>query len=140
MSFRRRTFPEILENVLIKLADGVPAEEQPFPPPGATVPPFRHTLQKAGNGVAEAISVYGSRDGQPHLFRRNDDYRLLNDKRTLEWTAQAELPDPGTLVSISYFPHGANPVFTDLQIGSVVRTVSESVCLEIGRLYAQLEA
>jgi hypothetical protein len=134
MSFRRRPFPEVLDNLLSQLAGGVAAEEHPFPPPGDA--PFRHALQRPP--VAEMVSVYGSRDAQPRLFRRDKDYKLL-DAKTLEWQEGAELPDPGTLISVSYFPKSAQPVLTDLQTGSVVRTLAESVGLEIARLYAQLE-
>lgn len=135
MSFRRRPFPEVLDNLLSQLAGGVAAEEHPFPPPGSA--PFRHGLQRPP--VTEVVSVYGSRDAQPRLFRRDQDYKLL-DAKTLEWQEGAELPDPGTLISVSYFPKSAQPVLTDLQTGSVVRTLAESVGLEIARLYAQLES
>ncbi len=135
MSFRRRPFPEVLDNLLSQLAGGVAAEEHPFPPPGAA--PLRHALQRPP--VAEMVSVYGSRDAQPRLFRPDKDYKLL-DAKTLEWQEGAQLPDPGTLISVSYFPKSAQPVLTDLQTGSVVRTLAESVGLEIARLYAQLEA
>ena len=135
MSFRRRPFPEVLDNLLSQLAGGVAAEEHPFPPPGAA--PFRHGLLRPP--VAEVVSVYGSRDAQPRLFRRDQDYKLL-DAQTLEWQTGAELPDPGTLIAVSYFPRSAQPVLTDLQTGSVVRTLAETVGLEIARLYAQLEA
>jgi hypothetical protein len=136
MSFRRRPFPEVLDNLLSQLAGGVAAEEHPFPPAGAA--PLHHALQRPP--VAEVVSVYGSRDAQPRLFRRDVDYKLLPDRQTIEWQKGAELPDPGTLIAVSYFPASAQPVLTDLQTGSVVRTLAESVGLEIARLYAQLDA
>jgi hypothetical protein len=134
MSFRRRTFPEVLDHLLSQIAGGVAGEEHPFPPAASA---SRHSLQRTP--VAEVISVYGSRDAQPRLFRRDKDYTLAGDS-TLEWLEGAELPDPGTLISVSYFPKSAQPVLTDLQTGSVIRTLTESVGLEIARLYAQLEA
>lgn len=138
MSFRRRPFPEVLDNLLSQIAGGVAGEEHPFPSPGTAAAPFRHGLQRPP--VAELVSVYGSRDAQPRLFRRDKDYKLLPDRQTVEWLEGAELPDPGTLISISYFPASAQPVLTDLQTGSVIRTLSESIGLEIARLYAQLDA
>jgi hypothetical protein len=134
MSFRRHTFPEVLDHLLSQIAGGVAGEEHPFPPAAV---PNRHSLQRPP--VAEVVSVYGSRDAQPRQFRRDKDYKLA-DESTLEWLEGAELPDPGTLISVSYFPKSAQPVLTDLQTGSVIRTLAESVGLEIARLYAQLEA
>ena len=138
MTFRRRTFPEVLDNLLTDVAGGVAAEAHPFPPPGAAAPPFRHSLEQPP--VAQVTSLYGSRDGQPRQFRRDVDFALLPDGQTLEWLASAELPDPGTLVFVNYLPAAAQPILTDLQTGSVVRTLAESLALEIARLHAQLEA
>ncbi len=137
MSFRRRPFPEVLDNLLTSTTQGVAAETHPFPPPGATAPPYRHTLQQPP--VATVISVYGSRDGQPVLFRQGADYQLLEDQPILEWQEGAQLPDLGTLLQVNYYPQSSQPVLTDLLTGSVLRTLAESVALEIARLYAQLE-
>lgn len=134
MTFRRRTFPEVLDNLLTAITGGVSAESHPFPPPP---PGDVHNLQQPP--VGDIISVYGSRDSQPHLFRKNTDYKLGVDKRTLQWQEGAELPDPGTLILVNYYPASIAPVVTDLYVGSVVRTLAESVALEMARLYAQLE-
>lgn len=137
MSFRRRTFPEVLDSLLTGIAGGVAAESHPFPP-GENGAPLRHSLQQPR--AQQVVSVFGSRDGQPKLFRSGVDYRLLEDGQTLTWLDGAELPDPGTLVYFNYFPESAVPVLTDLSTGSVVRTLAETVGLEVARLSAQLEA
>lgn len=138
MSLRRRVFPEVLENILTSVSGGVAAESHPFPPPDGS--PLQHDLQRPP--VADVVSVYGSRDGQPHLFRKGVDYDLLDDPQpqTLGWKEGAELPDEGTLIQVNYRPEFASPVLTDLHAGSVVRTLSESISLELAGLYAQLEA
>lgn len=136
MSFRRHTFPEILHSVLTDVTGGVAAEAQPFPPSGAASPPFQHTLLRGP--VSEIVSVYGGRDGQPHLFAKDKDYKLVNG-RILEWQKSADLPDPGTLFYINYYPQSAIPVLTDIETGSVLRTLSEAVSLEMASLSAQLD-
>jgi hypothetical protein len=137
MTFRRRTYPEMLDSLLTAITKGVAAEAHPFPPERGG-PPFRHSLQQPP--VASIVSVYGSRDGEPQLFRQNTDYRLDPDRQTLVWQEGAQLPDAGTLIHVNYYPVAAQPVLTDIHTGSVVRTLAESVGLEIARLYAQLEA
>lgn len=134
MTFRRRTFPEVLDNLLTTITKGVAAESHPFPPEATS--PLQHNLQQPP--VADIISVYGSRNGQPHIFRKDVDYQLV-DRQVLEWKPGAELPDPDTLVSINYYPVAAQPVLTDIQTGSVIRTLAETTALELARLYAQLE-
>ena len=136
MSLRRRTYPEVVDNVLTALTQGVAAESHPFPPPTGG-PPFTHPLERPP--VASVVSVYGSRGGAPHRFRDGADYALADDA-TLAWQDGADLPDAGTLIQVNYLPADAEPVLTDIQTGSVVRTLSEAMAKEMARLYAQLEA
>ena len=94
MSFRRSTFPEVLDSLLTDITGGVPAEPQPFPPSGASGPPYQHTLLQGP--AASVISVYGTRDGQPYLFVKDKDYTLVNG-RVLGWHRARTAP------------HGARP-------------------------------
>ena len=136
MSFRRHIFPEVLDALLTKLVGGEAAESHPFPPDDKG-PPFKHSLLRPN--VVDIVSVYGSLNGDPHLFRKNADYALQNGN-TLQWaTKGADLPDEGTLIYVNYTTQSAQPVVTDIQTGSVVRTLSESFGLEIASLYAQLQ-
>src|SRR5262249_20317735 len=139
MSFRRRIFPEILESLLTSMTGGVAAESQPFPPPGATGPPFANELQQPP--VADVVSVWGTVGGEAHLFRKNVDYSLSGDGRSLVWAAQgADYPDAGTLFTVNYRPAAAQSDLTDVQVGSVLRTLTETTALELARLYAVLES
>jgi uncharacterized phage protein gp47/JayE len=141
MSFTRRTFPEVLDNLLSDITGGVAAEAHPFPPPGSDAPPYRHSLQQPP--ASDIISLYGVRNGESHLFRKGVDYALLPDHQTVAWIdvkKGAQLPDPGTLLYINYYPAAAKRTLSDLHVGSVLRTLTESISLEIGRLYAQLQA
>ncbi|HEX6558415.1 MAG TPA: baseplate J/gp47 family protein, partial [Longimicrobiales bacterium] len=81
---------------------------------------------------------YGTRGGESHRFRKGADFVL--DGNALVWPDGAELPDAGTVVQVNYFgPARPGPV-TDIQTGSVVRTLAETVALEMAGLYAQMEA
>ena len=135
MTFRRRTYPEVLDNLLTSLTGGISAEPHPYPPEDRD--PARHHLLKPK--ADRIVSVYGRRDGQPHLFRADKDYRLL-DGTALVWLEGAALPDEGSLILVNYYPESALPILTDIQTGSVVRTLTETSALEIARLHAQLEA
>jgi hypothetical protein len=138
MSFRRRTFPEVLENLLTTLTGGVASESQPFPPPGQTAAPYTLVLQQPP--AADVVSVWGARDGEPHEFRKGTDYQLSDDGRTIVLPEKgAEFPDPASLLYVNYVPAAAQPELTDLQIGSVLRTLCETTALELGRIYALLE-
>jgi uncharacterized phage protein gp47/JayE len=136
MSFRRRNYPEVLDNLLTTLVGGVAAETHPFPP--TEDGPLEHPLEQPP--VRQIVSVYGIRNGQQKLFRVGSDYELKPDKQTLAWVSADVVPDNGTLIYVNYLREDVIPTLTDLQVGSVARTMTESVALEIARLYAQLEA
>ncbi|MBI3953334.1 MAG: baseplate J/gp47 family protein [Chloroflexi bacterium] len=138
MSFQRRSFPEVLDNILTAIVGGVAAEAHPFPPPATAAASYRHNLQQPP--AADVVSVYGSRNGEPHLFRKGTDYKLSSDRQAIEWQKGADLPDAGSVLHINYTVPAAQAPLTDLHVGSVVRTLAESVALEIAGLYAQLEA
>lgn len=136
MSFRRSPFPEVLENLLTAVTRGVAAEPHPFPPGNGEGPP-RHALRRPP--VARVVSVRGSLGGEPHLFVAERDFRLAEGS-SIEWLEGGDRPDAGTLFQVCYYPRGAEPDLTDVQTGSVVRTLCESVALELARLSAQLQA
>lgn len=136
MSFRRRNYPEVLDNLLTALVGGVAAEAHPFPPPAGGA--LSHSLEQPP--VKQVVSVYGTRNGEPYLFRVGTDYQLQADKQTLVWINNSQVPDEGTLIYVNYLREDDSPGLTDLQVGSVIRTITESIALEIARLYAQLEA
>ena len=140
MSFRRRSYPEVLENVLTGLIGGVAAESHAYPPQGgknggATTGPHEHALENPP--VDAIISVYGIRNNQSFQFIKESDYKLENNK--LLWLEEANTPDLGSVFQINYRTKAAVSPFNDLQVGSVLRTLSESFCLEIAGLYAQAE-
>lgn len=139
MSFRRRNYPEVIDNLLTSVVKGVSAEQHPFPPAGAQNPPYAHSLERSP--AADIIAVYGSRNGQSHAFVKNTDYVLSEDGAQLQWMKEgAQLPDKGTVFHVNYLPESATGTLSDIHVGSVLRTLTESVGLEIARLYAQLEA
>lgn len=141
MSYRRRTFPEVLDRLLVATVGGIAAEEHPFPPSPSLLPsddlPYLHALLYAP--VVQVISLFGTRDGQSHLFRVDKDYALSADKQSIAWLEGGEQPDQGSVISVNYLHKEAKANLNDLYVGSVTRTLSESIGLELARLYAQLE-
>jgi hypothetical protein len=137
MSFRRRTYPEVLDGLLTGIVGGQSGESHAFPPADSG-PPYIYALEKAP--VAQLVSVWGSRNGQPHLFVGDTDYAQAGDGQTLIWQEGGEWPDPGSLFQVNYLPDTAGTGLDDLYVGSVLRTLAEVMGLEIARLYAQLDA
>lgn len=139
MSFRRRTYTEVLDELLTTLVGGVAAEAHPYPPPttSASSDPV-HRLEQPPAG--QVVAVHGARGGQPHRFVEVTDWTMEVDGTAVTWVAGGDRPDEGTLVHVTYVPVAATPELTDLQVGSVTRTLAEAAALELARLEAQLQA
>jgi len=85
--------------------------------------------------VLEIVKIEGTVKGAPFVFRRDADYRLSGNM--VEWLREGEKPDDHTPFFVNYrldAPQG----ITDINPGSVIRTIVESVALEIDYLYAQM--
>jgi uncharacterized phage protein gp47/JayE len=137
MSFRRKTYPEIADNLLNRLLGGVSGEVHAFPPPNASKPPYSHALERAP--AAEITSVFGLHNGESYAFAKGIDFDLASDGQAIKWKDNAALPDAGSVVEINYLPKARDTRINDLYVGSVVRTLLEATALETAGLYAQLE-
>jgi uncharacterized phage protein gp47/JayE len=137
MSFRRRDYLEVLDGLLTALVGGVSAESHAFPPPGDAEPP-RHQLEAPP--ARALVSVFGARNGASVRFRAGNDVALTPDGRALVWAEGGDRPDPGTMILVNYLREGAQPTLSDIEVGSVARTLTEAVAMESARLYAQMQA
>ncbi len=136
MSFRRRTYPEIMENVLTGLTGGISAENHAYPPSSSGQKLFEHALEHPP--VAAIVSVYGVRNNLTYQFVKGSDYDLKNNK--LVWLEKGNTPDAGSNFLVNYRRAGASSGLNDLHVGSVLRTLAESFSVELAGLYAQAEA
>lgn len=137
MSFRRKSYPEIADNLLNRVLGGVSGEAHAFPPANASKPPYLHPLQQAP--VAEITSVFGLLNGASHAFVKGADFELSSDGQSLKWRNDGALPDAGSVVDINYLPKARDTRANDLYVGSVLRTLMEAIALETAGLYAQLD-
>lgn len=136
MSFRRRTYPELMDNILTRLIGGIAAESYPFPPATGTAPPLRHPLERPP--VKKISSVYGLRNGSGYRFSEGVDF-TLEDEQVLQWVDGGALPDKGSTFQVNYFSGATTSPVTDIQVGSVARTLMEAAALEMAGLYAQMQ-
>lgn len=153
MSFSGRTYEDIVTDLLTNLTQGVTGE--------------RHVVSYEGTGrnavagdivlqrrpvhrvsrVSGLMAAPGTPERVPVEFTLND-YELVaspedgEDRHTIRFLPfAARRPAPETEVVVSYYPRTTDPkVLTDVQPGSVVRTLLETMARELAVLYAQLDA
>jgi uncharacterized phage protein gp47/JayE len=128
MTFVRKSYGEITDSILAQITKGVVSEKYEHAP-------SRTKYRLGYPNIKDIVSVKGTLKGAPFTFRKGTDYRLSDGM--LEWLREGEKPDRYTLFFAYYLvdvPRG----ITDVNPGSVTRTLVESVALEMDFLYAQM--
>jgi len=128
MAFVKKSYEEITEGILSQITKGIVNEKHVYE--------LNRTKYKLANTpVKSIVKVEGVVDRTGHTFRAIVDYKLVEDM--LEWLPEGDKPDDKTVFSVNYvfgFPSG----ITDINPGSVVRTLVEAVSREIEFLYGQM--
>jgi uncharacterized phage protein gp47/JayE len=128
MAFMKRSYEEIQENILTQITRGVVNEKYTYD--------VNRSKYKLGNTpVKEIVKVEGILNGSGYTFSKGEDYKLSGDM--LEWAVDGDKPDDGTTFFVNYVFIGPTGI-TDVNPGSVVRTIVGAASREIEYLYEQL--
>lgn len=151
MSFVDRDFPAIVRDVLTNLTQGVSQETHRvvYDPLASPVVVPDIVLQRRPVARVSRVEGYiagASADDEPlpWTFSLNDYTLVANpadpaDRSTLRFLPGGRRPAPNSELRINYYPRTTDPTpLTDLNVGSVVRTLSEAISREMALLYAQL--
>jgi len=151
VSFVDRDFPAIVRDVLTNLTQGVSQETHRvvYDPNASPVVVPDIVLQRrpvARVSLVEGFIAGRSVDDEPlpWTFSLNDYTLVANpadpaDRSTLRFLPGGRRPAPNSELRINYYPRTTDPTpLTDLNVGSVVRTLSEAISRELALLYAQL--
>lgn len=151
MSFVDRLFPDITRDILTNLTQGVTGESHRVDYDATARPPVVPDIVLERRPVRRVSFVQGliaaAKAGDPptpYVFTLND-YELVpnpqdtTDLNTLRFLPFGKKPAPGTDVLVNYYPRTTDPTpLTDLNVGSVVRTLVEAMSKELAILYTQL--
>lgn len=127
--FRKKTYPEIVDDILEQLTKGVIKEKYDWDPDQ-----FKYKLRNTP--VRAIVKVEGLLRGSQHTFVNAGDYRRTGNN--VEWVSPGEKPDDATPFYVSY-TFGEPSGITDVNPGSVVRTIVEAIAREMDFLYEALD-
>jgi hypothetical protein len=138
VSYASEPYVQFVDDLLTALTGGVIRDEFRFLPENEP-----YLLHAPGPPVPSTVRISGQAAGAYRRFQSGKDYKLEPDF-TVAWldTADAVLPDPGTVFYANYEyngPAGVNPPLTDRNPGSVTRLLAESFAREYAVLSRQLE-
>jgi uncharacterized phage protein gp47/JayE len=128
MAFRRRSYEETRDSILSQITKGVVNERHVYDA-------FQTKYRLENTPVREIVKVDGLVGGSTTTFSEGVDYRLVGDM--LELLPDGTKPDEKTVFFVNY-TIGESQSLTDVNPGSVVRTIVEAVSREMDFLYAQL--
>lgn len=133
MSFRKRGFQELVDDILTELTGGIVNEPIRFVVPNGDQP----TFPLENTPVNRIASITGTVGGEFHQFS-NTDFELTANRAAVRWLNNV-LPDANSLFFVDYYSTSAQSPITDRNVGSVARTLVEAIGRELATLYEQLD-
>lgn len=131
-----RLYPEIRDDLLTALVGGVVNEPIIFDE--------KIDLYRLAQTASEVRSVTGTRtdddthEAQRYTFQKEIDFVFSQADSAIIWQKGGKLPDDDSIFYVDYFiPDSRSPI-TDINVGSVSRTITEAIGREIAVVYQQI--
>jgi uncharacterized phage protein gp47/JayE len=129
LPYVKKTYRQIAKDILTQICGGETTEEH-----GYVVGKTSYKL--SNTPVTEVKAVEGTSKGSRKLFVKDTDYRFIDD--SVEWLGGGDHPDEDTSFTVQY-AFSRQSIISDVNPGSVVRTIAEAISREIEYLYLQME-
>lgn len=131
-----RPYLEIVDDLLVALVGGVVNEPIIYDLKSDLYPlsqPARDV-----RGVTGTIDAGDKPDGEHHTFLKEVDFIFNPDKSAVVWQDGGKKPKDETRFYVDYFVPASRSPLSDLNVGSVTRTLSEAIGREIAAVYQQI--
>jgi uncharacterized phage protein gp47/JayE len=158
VTYTARRYDEIVRDMLTTLTGGTVRESVVVPPDTAPLLKLReHPVRRISHAEGQVSITLLKPDPlnptkkipqqelRPYRFT-DAEFELVattgneSDKDAIRFRDKGQKPVPGSTLTINYYPVQTDPVpLTDVTVGSVVRTLLETVGFELALSYQQLE-
>jgi uncharacterized phage protein gp47/JayE len=142
VTYAPRLYPEIVVDLLTTLTGGTVRESLLVPQTGDLPKLANRPVRRVSNLVGQVAA----KDGTPIDFKfTSADFELVSstggtDLDLIRFRDGGRRPAPATTLTVNYYPVQTPPTpLTDLNVGSVVRTLMESVARELAVTYLHLQ-
>ena len=158
MTFQARTYDAIVRDMLTTLTGGTVRETIVVPPDTPLMPKLRnHPVRRISNVDGEIeVTITVPDPANPAKKKTEQERRPVSfgaadfelvattgndaDKDAIRFREKGRKPVPGSTLVVNYYPVQTDPVpLTDVNIGSVIRTLLETIGVEMALTYQQLE-
>lgn len=127
-----RPYQQIVDDILTGIVGGVVNEPIIFD--------IKSNLYPLAEPAADLRSITGTTAGKPYAFIKEIDFTFNAGRNAVEWDSTGTLPDDNTTFHVDYFRQNARSPLTDINVGSVTRTLSEAIARETAFVYQQINA
>jgi hypothetical protein len=131
-----RPYAEVVDDLLTAIVGGVVNEPIIF-----DVKILLYSLaEPAGDirGVTGTIRRENSSQDEHFTFQKTVDFNFDQGKNAVAWLPGGTHPKDDTVFYVDYFRSQSHSPLTDINIGSVTRTLSEAIGREIATVYQQI--
>ena len=149
MTYVPRTYDGIVRDLLTTLTGGTVRETLIAPVAGATLVPdkLRDRPVRRISHLEGETSVGAGADAPRIPYRFTEvDFELIStsgdpsEADAIRFREGGRMPVPGSTLTVNYYPVAAPPVpVNDVNVGSVVRTLLETVARELAETYQHLQ-
>jgi len=126
-----RPYQEIVDDVLTAITGGVTNEPIIFD--------LKSDLYPLAKPARDIRGITGTVQQKHFAFRKEADFLFDEGSNGVAWVDGGTRPDDETVFYVDYFLVDSRSPITDLNVGSVTRTISEAVSREIAVVYEQLK-
>ncbi len=127
-----RSYQEVVDDLLTAIVGGVVNEPIVFD--------LKETFYPLSQRAADVRTITGTRGGRHHAFQKGVDFVFSEGDNAVVWQEGAAQPDDETIFYVDYFlpeSQSRSPL-SDINVGSVTRTLSEAIGREIATVYQQV--
>lgn len=127
-----RPYQEIVDDILTAIVGGVVNEPIFFD--------LKETFYPLSQPAADVRGITGTRDKLHYTFQKEVDFLFSEGDNAVAWQPGAAQPDDETIFYVDYFrpeSQSRSPL-SDINVGSVTRTLSEAIGREIATVYQQV--
>ncbi len=130
VSLVERPYQEVVDDILTAIVGGVVNEPIIF-----DIKRLDYALAQPATDVR---NVTGTVSKERHVFQKEIDYLFSAGDNALVWQQGGTLPDDNTIFYVDYFKTESRSPLTDINVGSVNRTLGEAIGREITTVYQQI--
>ncbi len=131
-----RPYQEIVDDILTAIVGGVVNEPIIFDVKSLLYPLAEPA--QAIRSITGTIEAPDKPEGVHHTFQKEVDFLFNLDKNAVVWQEGGRKPQDETRFYVDYFRPNSRSPLTDINVGSVTRTLGEAIGREIGTVYQQI--